>query len=189
MTTVRISDAELVSLYAKGNENALQRLVLRHSPQLLGKIQAKVQDEDVAQDVHQMVWIKFINVVKAGEYKEEGKFAAFIHRVASNLCFDNFRREKRSKEISMERCGDAVLGMCDEHLNAEENALRQQWHADVKLAIKHLPDEQREVVFLRIYAGFSFKEIAEETGVGINTALGRMRYALVNLRKLLGVEI
>jgi RNA polymerase sigma factor (sigma-70 family) len=79
--------------------------------------------------------------------------------------------------------------LCDEHLNAEENALRQQWHADVKLAIKHLPDEQREVVFLRIYAGLSFKEIAEETGVGINTALGRMRYALVNLRKLLGVEI
>ena len=88
----------------------------------------------------------------------------------------------------MERCGDAIMGVEDGHMNAEEEALRNQWHADVKLAVEQLPEDQREVVFLRIYAGLSFKEIAEETGVGINTALGRMRYALVNLRKILGVE-
>ncbi len=188
MSTVRISDAELVSKYVQGHEPALERLVLRHADALLHKIYLKVQDPDLTQDIHQETWIKFVRAVKAGEYREKGSFPAFIHRVATNLAYDHLRKQKRSPELSMERCGDAVMGVEDGHMNAEEAALRSQWHTDVKRALDHLPEDQREVVFLRIYAGLSFKEIAEETGVGINTALGRMRYALVNLRKILGVH-
>jgi RNA polymerase sigma factor (sigma-70 family) len=180
MSTVRISDAELVSKYVQGHEPALERLVLRHADALLHKIYLKVQDPELTQDIHQETWIKFVRAVKAGEYTEKGSFPAFIHRVATNLAYDYLRKQKRSPELSM--------GVEDGHMNAEEEALRNQWHADVKLAVEQLPEDQREVVFLRIYAGLSFKEIAEETGVGINTALGRMRYALVNLRKILGVE-
>ena len=189
MSIVGCSDAELVSKYVKGQEHALECLILRHSDGLLRKIYGKVLDEDLAQDLHQDVWMKFIRVAKAGDYKEKGKFSAFIHRMASNMIIDHFRREKRNPELSMERCSDGVLGMSDEGLNAEEITLKAQWHEDVKAAMEHLNEEQREVVFLRIYAGLSFKDIADETGVGINTALGRYRYALNNMRKILGVEI
>ncbi len=189
MSAVRISDAELVSKYVQGHEASLERLVLRHADALLHKIYLKIQDSEVTQDIHQETWIKFVRVVKAGEYTEKGSFPAFIHRVATNLSYDYLRKQKRNPELSIERCGDSIMGVPDGHINAEEEALRNQWHAEVKFAIRQLPEDQRQVVFLRIYAGLSFKEIAEETGVGINTALGRMRYALVNLRKILGVEI
>ncbi|HAB36388.1 MAG TPA: RNA polymerase subunit sigma-24 [Cryomorphaceae bacterium] len=189
MSIVGCSDAELVSKYVKGQEHALECLILRHSDSLLRKIYAKVLDEDLTQDIHQEVWMKFIRVVKAKDYQEKGKFAAYIHRMAGNMVIDHFRRQKRNPELSMERCGDSVLGVTEEGLNAEELALQTQWHSDVKTAMEQLGEEQREVVFLRIYAGLSFKEIAEETAVGINTALGRYRYALNNLRKILGVEI
>lgn len=189
MSAVRISDAELVSKYVQGQEAALERLVLRHSEALIARIFSKVNDVDVSQDIHQETWIKFVRVVKQGDYKEEGKFAPFIHRVAHNLAMDHLRKKKRSRELSVERCGDRVLAVADDRMNAEELALRTQWHKEVKQAMELLPDDQKEVIFLRIYAGLSFKEIAEETGVGINTALGRNRYALGNLRKILGVEI
>lgn len=167
----------------------MECLILRHSDSLLRKIFVKVKDEDLTQDLHQEVWMKFIRVVKSGDYQEKGKFSAFIHRMAGNMIIDHFRREQRNPMLSMERCGESVLGLSDEGLNAEERALQAQWHQDVKVALDYLGSEQREVVFLRVYAGLSFKEIAEETGVGINTALGRYRYAVQNLRKILGVEI
>ncbi|MDG1253040.1 MAG: sigma-70 family RNA polymerase sigma factor [Schleiferiaceae bacterium] len=189
MSIVRISDAELVSKYVQGHEASLERLVLRHSDALLKRIYSKVQDPDVSQDIHQEAWIKFVQVIKKGEYKEEGKFAPFIHRVVNNLALDHLRKKKRSREISVERCGERVLGVPDERMNAEESALRKQWYLDVEQAVKRLPSDQQEVLYLRMYAGLSFKEIAEETGVGINTALGRNRYALGNLRKILGVGV
>jgi len=117
MSTVRISDAELVSKYVQGHEPALERLVLRHADALLHKIYLKVQDPDLTQDIHQETWIKFVRAVKAGEYTEKGSFPAFIHRVATNLAYDHLRKQKRSPELSMERCGDAVMGVEDGHMN------------------------------------------------------------------------
>jgi RNA polymerase sigma factor (sigma-70 family) len=189
MSIVRCTDAELVSKYLNGQEQALEVLVLRHSEGLLRKIFLKVKDESLAQDLHQEVWIKFIRVAKAGDYSEKGKFAAFIHRMAGNMVIDHFRRQKRNQELSLENFGDSIIGIQDSSLNAEERSLKSQWYADIKKAMHLLGEEQREVLFLRVFAKLSFKEIADETGVGINTALGRYRYAICNLRKILGVEI
>lgn len=189
MSIVRCPDAELVSKYVGGNEQALEVLILRHSSSLLRKIQAKIQDEDLAQDLHQELWMKFIRVVKAGDYSEKGKFAAYIHRLAGNMVIDHFRRNKRNPEISIENYSDSIQGLAHADLNAEEVALKKQWYHDIKLAMHQLCEDQRHVLFLRIYAELSFKEIAEETGVGINTALGRYRYALSNMRKILGVRV
>ncbi len=189
MNNVGKSDAELVSQYSNGNEVALERLVNRYSSSVFNLILQKVRDEELSNDILQEVWIKFIQVSKANEYKELGKFSGWIHRVARNAVMDYFRKQKRSKLIGIDDCRDSILGITDETLNYEEKDLQDQWYKDIKFAVRQLPLDQQEVIKLRMTSGLSFKDIANETGVGINTALGRMRYAIINLRKILQIDV
>jgi RNA polymerase sigma-70 factor (ECF subfamily) len=184
-----VQDAELITRYASGDERAFEVLMRRHGEPLFASIMSKVKDQDVADDIFQDVWIKFIHSVKSGDYSESGRFAAWIHRVARNATMDFFRKQQRSPVSNSDHMELASNGIADEALNAEERAVALQWMADAQEAVERLPEEQRLVLELRLQAGLSFKEIAEETGVGINTALGRMRYAVSNLRRMLRVEI
>ena len=185
----KIEDALLISSYASGDERAFETLLNRHGDAVFHTIFSKVKDRDRSDDIYQDVWIKFINSVKSGDYAESGKFAAWIHRVARNATMDFFRKQQRSPLTHCERMETATSGRADESLNAEELAVATQLLLEAQEAVKRLPPNQGLVLELRIKAGMSFKEIAEETGVGINTALGRYRYALSNLRRMLRVEI
>ena len=184
-----VQDAELITRYASGDERAFEVLMRRHGDPLFAAIVSKVKDRDVADDIFQEVWIKFIHSVKSGDYAESGKFAAWIHRVARNATMDFFRKQQRSPVSNSEHMDLASDGIADDALNAEERAVAMQWMHDAHEAVKRLPADQKLVLELRLQSGLSFKEIAEETGVGINTALGRMRYAVANLRRMLHVEI
>ena len=188
MKNVGVSDADLVASFSRGDEKALKLLLDKYSASVFNLIFQRVKDEDHANDILQEVWIKFIRVAKAGEYKELGEFSGWIHMVARNAVMDFFRKRKRSKLIGLEECGDSVLGIKDEAMNFEESIQQEQWNLDVRMAVGKLPQDQQEVIKLRMTSGLSFKEIAIETGVGINTALGRMRYALMNLRRILEIE-
>lgn len=185
----KIEDALLISSYASGDERAFETLLNRHGDAVFHTIFTKVKDRDRTYDIYQDVWIKFINSVKSGDYAESGKFAAWIHRVARNATMDYFRKQQRSPLTHCEHMENATSGRADESLNAEELAVATQLLLEAQEAVKRLPPNQGLVLELRIKAGMSFKEIAEETGVGINTALGRYRYALTNLRRMLRVEI
>ncbi len=189
MNNVGKSDAELVAQYSNGDEVALKILVNRYSTSVFNLILQKVRDEELSNDILQEVWIKFIRVSRANEYKELGKFSGWIHRVARNAVMDHFRKQKRSKLMGIDDCHDSILGITDETLNYEEKELQDQWYMDIKLAVEQLPLDQQEVIKLRMTSGLSFKDIADETGVGINTALGRMRYAIMNLRKTLQINL
>lgn len=184
-----VQDAELITRYASGDERSFEVLMRRHGDPLFAAIVSKVKDRDVADDIFQEVWIKFIHSVKSGDYAESGKFAAWIHRVARNATMDFFRKQQRSPVSNSDHMDLASDGIADEALNAEERAVAAQWMHDAHEAVKRLPADQKLVLELRLQSGLSFKEIAEETGVGINTALGRMRYAVANLRRMLHVEI
>jgi RNA polymerase sigma-70 factor (ECF subfamily) len=184
-----VQDAELIERYASGDERAFEALMRRHGDAVFAAILSKVKDQDVADDLFQEVWIKFIHSVKSGDYAESGKFAAWIHRVARNATMDYFRRQQRSPLARFDHLESVGDGVADEALNVEERAVAQQWMLDAHEAVQRLPADQKLVLELRLHAGLSFKEIAEETGVGINTALGRMRYAVANLRRMLRVEI
>ncbi|MEY4460157.1 MAG: hypothetical protein RL429_146 [Bacteroidota bacterium] len=185
----QVQDAELIERYASGDERAFEALMRRHGDAVFAAILAKVKDHAVADDLVQEVWIKFIHTLKAGDYTEAGKFAAWIHRVARNATMDYFRRQQRSPLAHYDHFESATDGVADEALNVEERAVAAQWMQDAHEAVQRLPADQKLVLELRLHAGLSFKEIAEETGVGINTALGRMRYAVANLRRMLRVEI
>jgi RNA polymerase sigma-70 factor (ECF subfamily) len=185
----KIEDALLISSYASGDERAFETLLNRHGDAVFHTIFNKVKDRDRTDDIYQDVWIKFINSVKSGDYAESGKFAAWIHRVARNATMDFFRKQQRSPLTHCEHMETAASGWADDSLNAEELAVAAQLLLEAQEAVKRLPANQELVLELRIKAGMSFKEIAEETGVGINTALGRYRYALSNLRRMLRVEI
>ncbi|MFM8565441.1 MAG: RNA polymerase sigma factor [Bacteroidota bacterium] len=184
-----VQDAELIERYVSGDERAFEALMRRHGDTVFAAILSKVKDQDVADDLFQEVWIKFIHSVKSGDYAESGKFAAWIHRVARNATMDYFRRQQRSPLARFDHLESVGDGVADEALNVEERAVAQQWMLDAHEAVQRLPADQKLVLELRLHAGLSFKEIAEETGVGINTALGRMRYAVANLRRMLRVEI
>ncbi|MBM3433659.1 MAG: sigma-70 family RNA polymerase sigma factor [Bacteroidetes bacterium] len=185
----QVQDAELIERYASGDERAFEALMRRHGDAVFAAILGKVKDQDVADDLFQEVWIKFIHSVKSGDYAESGKFAAWIHRVARNATMDYFRRQQRSPLARFDHLESVGDGVADEALNVEERAVAQQWMLDAHEAVQRLPADQKLVLELRLHSGLSFKEIAEETGVGINTALGRMRYAVANLRRMLRVEI
>lgn len=184
-----VQDAELIERYASGDERAFEALMRRHGDAVFAAILSKVKDQDVADDLFQEVWIKFIHSVKSGDYAESGKFAAWIHRVARNATMDHFRRQQRSPLTRFDHLDSVGGGVADEALNVEERAVAQQWMLDAHEAVQRLPADQKLVLELRLHSGLSFKEIAEETGVGINTALGRMRYAVANLRRMLRIEI
>ncbi len=179
------NDQDLVKVYITGNENGLQELLRRHKSKIYTSIYLLVKDQYLAEDIFQDAFIKVINTLRSGRYNEEGKFLPWVMRIAHNLVIDYFRKEKRTPIITSADGMDVfnMLQFYDE--SAEDRMLRDQTHKDLKAMIHLLPDEQKEVLLMRHYADLSFKEIADLTDVSINTALGRMRYALSNLRKML----
>jgi len=180
------NDQDLVKVYVAGNELGLQELLRRYKSKIYTSIYLLVKDQYLAEDIFQDAFIKVINTLRSGRYNEEGKFLPWVMRIAHNLVIDYFRKEKRSPVITSADGTTDVFNMLhfyDE--STEDRMLRDQTHKDLKAMIQLLPDEQKEVLLMRHYADLSFKEIADLTDVSINTALGRMRYALSNLRKML----
>ncbi|MDT3404143.1 RNA polymerase sigma factor [Mucilaginibacter terrae] len=179
------SDQELIHLYIAGDEGGLVELIRRYKSKIYTSIYLLVKDEYLAEDIFQDTFIKVINTLKAGKYNEEGKFLPWVSRIAHNLVIDHFRREKRAPLVSSGDDFDIfeVLGHYDE--STEDRMVREQTHKDLKALIHLLPAEQKEVLIMRHFGDMSFKEIADVTEVSINTALGRMRYALNNLRKMM----
>ncbi|WP_462266735.1 RNA polymerase sigma factor [Mucilaginibacter sp.] len=179
------SDQDLIHQYIGGNEGGLVELIRRYQSKIYTSIYLLVKDEYLAEDIFQDTFIKVINTLKAGKYNEEGKFLPWVSRIAHNLVIDHFRREKRTPLVSGGDDFDIfeVLGNYDE--STEDRMVREQTHRDLKGLIHLLPAEQKEVLIMRHFGNMSFKEIADVTDVSINTALGRMRYALNNLRKMM----
>lgn len=179
-----LSDQELVRMYLEGNETAFEALLLRHKNKVFTHIYIKVKDRDIAEDIFQDTFIKVVNTLKAGRYNEEGKFLPWMMRIAHNLVIDHFRRLKKMPKVR-ETDEFSPFAILDNGETAVDFRIAtNQIHADVQKLVEALPEEQREVVLMRHYKGMSFKDIAERTDVSINTALGRMRYALINMRKM-----
>lgn len=178
-----ISDRQLVSQYIEGSEDAFKKLVERHKSKIYTAIYLIVKDNYVAEDLLQETFIKAINTIKGGRYNEEGKFLPWIMRIAHNLAIDYFRRNKRYPTIVMEDGSSVFNTMEFSEDSIESVQIKKDSHAKLRDLIQELPDAQREVLIMRHYMQMSFQEIAEATDVSINTALGRMRYALINLRK------
>jgi RNA polymerase sigma-70 factor (ECF subfamily) len=179
------SDLELVRLFQEGNLQAMEILVLRHKDKLYTSIFFLVKDSYLAEDIFQDVFIRIIDTVRAGRYTEEGKFLPWAMRIAHNCCVDHFRKVKRNPVIRNSENQDLfeVLSFTEE--NAETAMIKQQTNDRIYTLLMQLPEDQREVIILRHYADMSFKEIAKATDCSINTALGRMRYGLINLRKMM----
>lgn len=178
-------DSTLVSDFIQGNENSLEVLIKRHKQRLYSFIYSKVLNRDIAEDVFQDTFIKVIRTLKKGNYNEEGKFLPWVMRIAHNLVIDHFRKTNRMPTFKNTDEFDIFSVIGDGNLNAEKKMIQEQIHTDVRALIEELPEEQKEVLIMRMYRDMSFKEISENTGVSINTALGRMRYALMNMRKLI----
>ena len=185
MNSNSISDAILVSDYVKGNEQSLSVLINRHQQRLYSFIYSKVFDRDVTEDVFQDTFIKVIRTLKRGKYNEEGKFLPWVMRIAHNLVIDHFRKNNRMPKFNNSGDFDIFSVLSDGALNAEGELVQSQIVEDLRALVEELPEEQKTVLVMRMYNDMSFKEISENTGVSINTALGRMRYALINLRKLI----
>lgn len=181
----RLSDHELINSFIAGNTNALEALVLRHKDKVYTSIFFLVKDKYLAEDIFQDVFIRIIDTIRSGRYTEEGKFLPWAMRIAHNLCVDHFRKVKRTPTIRNNDDQDIfeVLNFTEE--SAEDKMMKKQSHNRVKDMLDLLPEDQREVIILRHYADMSFKEIATVTNCSINTALGRMRYGLINLRKMM----
>ncbi len=178
-------DSTLVKDFIKGNEKSLAVLINRHQQRLYSFIYSKVLNRDIAEDVFQDTFIKVIRTLKKGNYNEEGKFLPWVMRIAHNLVIDHFRKTNRMPAFKNTEEFDIFSVIGDGNLNAEKKMIQEQICTDVRALIEELPAEQKEVLIMRIYKDMSFKEISENTGVSINTALGRMRYALMNMRKLI----
>ncbi|KAB7530607.1 sigma-70 family RNA polymerase sigma factor [Flagellimonas olearia] len=181
---LQINDSILVKSYIAGDEKALETLINRHNQRISSFIYSKVLDRDVAEDIFQDTFIKVIKTLKRGKYSEEGKFLPWVMRIAHNLIIDHFRKNKRMPKFEGSDDFNIFSVIKDEKLNAEKQLIKDQIDSDLTLLIEELPEDQKEVLIMRIYKDMSFKEISENTGVSINTALGRMRYALINLRKI-----
>jgi RNA polymerase sigma factor (sigma-70 family) len=179
-----ISDQELVRQYIEGNHSSLEALIKKHQSKIFSYIMLIVKDRHLAEDIFQDTFIKVINTLKAGAYNEEGKFLPWVMRIAHNLIIDFFRKSKRMPMVENSEEYDIFETIKIFDQNIEDKIIVEQIHKDVKMLIEYLPAEQKEVLKMRHYSDMSFKEIAEQTNVSINTALGRMRYALINLRKL-----
>lgn len=179
------TDQELVRLYAAGDEAGLEILIDRYKTKLYTSIYLLVKDEPLAEDIFQDTFIKVINTLRSGRYNEEGKFLPWVMRIAHNLVIDYYRKERRAPVVVNSDGFDIfdVLQFSDE--SVETRMIREQVHSDLRRMIQRLPDDQKEVLIMRHYGDMSFKEIAAVTEVSINTALGRMRYALNNLRKMM----
>jgi len=179
------SDAILVKNYISGSEKALEILVLRHKSRVYNFIYSKVLDGDLSEDIFQDTFIKVIRTLKKGTYNEEGKFLPWLMRIAHNLIIDHFRKSNRMPKFeSKDKEFDIFSMLKDSGRNAEKQLIVDQISMDVRKLVDELPADQKEVVLMRLYKDMSFKEIAENTNVSINTALGRMRYAIINLRRM-----
>ncbi|MHA3789955.1 RNA polymerase sigma factor [Flavobacterium hauense] len=185
MANVVIPDAVLVKNYIDGDENALSVLISRHQSKIYGFIYSKVTDRDIADDIFQDTFIKVIKTLKSNAYNEEGKFLPWVMRISHNLIVDHFRRNKKMPMFRETEEFSIFSIMTDNSPNVENRIITEQVESDLQRLIEELPDDQKEVLQMRIYQNLSFKEIADLTGVSINTALGRMRYALMNLRKVI----
>ena len=181
----QLTDQQLIIRYLDGEERSFEVLLSRHRQKIYTSIYLFVKDASLAEDIFQEVFIKIIDTLRKGKYNHEGKFLQWAMRISYNMCVDYFRRSKRRPKVSPTETFDIfdVLQVSDE--NAEQRIIRSQTHDKVRRLIDMLPPEQREVVILRHYADMSFKEIAKLTRVSINTALGRMRYALINIRRMI----
>ena len=185
MCKLQTTDNELVSRFIKGDDSALQSLIVRHEKKIYTSIYLLVKDRDLANDIFQDTFIKVINTLRSGNYNEEGKFLSWVLRIGHNLVIDYFRSLKRMPMVhdTEEYSIFDTLPLLDE--NVEDKLIAEQIHTQVRTLMEELPLDQREVVIMRHFGNMSFKEIAECTNVSINTSLGRMRYALINLRKLI----
>jgi RNA polymerase sigma factor (sigma-70 family) len=181
-----ISDYELILRFIKGEQSCFEQIIRRHKNKVFAYISLYIRDQALAEDIFQDTFLKVIQSVKAGKYADNGKFLSWVMRIAHNLIIDHFRRIKQMNTISNDNYeSDLFNSKSFAEDNVEDDMIRRQIQKDVRKMISHLPDDQREVVILRHYAGLSFKEIADITDVSINTALGRMRYALINMRKIM----
>ena len=181
-----LSDQVLLKQYLAGNQQAISELIERHSRRVRDYIHMMVKDRDVADDIFQETFIKAVRVIDDGRYTDNGKFLSWILRIAHNQVIDHFRAQKQTRAVSEAEAGYDVLGTLRfAEKTVEDEMVGAQIGSDVRALVELLPAEQREVVMMRYFGGSSFKEIAEQTGVSINTALGRMRYALINLRRMI----
>ena len=185
MKKSKSTDAVLVTAYLQGDESALSTLITRHKQRIYSFIYSKVFDRDVAEDVFQDTFIKVINSLKRGKYNEEGKFLPWVMRISHNLVIDHFRKNNRMPKFENNTDFNIFSVLSDNSLNAENSMIKGQVASDVRRLVEELPEDQKQVLLMRIYKDMSFKEISQQTGVSINTALGRMRYALINLRKVI----
>jgi RNA polymerase sigma-70 factor (ECF subfamily) len=182
---VTTPDSILVKDYIQGNEKSLEILVLRHKSRVYNFIYSKVYDRDLSEDIFQDTFIKVIKTLRKGNYNEEGKFLPWLMRIAHNLVIDHFRKSNRMPKFeSKDKEFDIFSMLKDSDKNAESQLIIDQISGDVRRLVDELPNDQKEVILMRLYKDMSFKEIAENTNVSINTALGRMRYAIINLRRL-----
>ena len=181
-----LSDQHLLNNYRSGDQSAISKLIERHKRRVRDYIYMMVKDNDVADDIFQETFIKVIRVIDEGRYTDNGKFLSWVLRIAHNQVIDHFRAQRQNKSVSEAEAGYDVLGTLKlSERTVEDSMVCEQIERDVRALVELLPSEQREVVIMRYFSGLSFKEIAEQTDVSINTALGRMRYALINLRKMI----
>ena len=181
-----LSDQHLLNNYRSGDQSAISKLIERHKRRVRDYIYMMVKDNDVADDIFQETFIKVIRVIDEGRYTDNGKFLSWVLRIAHNQVIDHFRAPRQNKSVSEAEAGYDVLGTLKlSERTVEDSMVCEQIERDVRALVELLPSEQREVVIMRYFSGLSFKEIAEQTDVSINTALGRMRYALINLRRMI----
>jgi RNA polymerase sigma-70 factor (ECF subfamily) len=185
MASLQLSDALLVKDYVAGNENALAILIKRHESKIYGFIYSKIADRDITNDLFQDTFIKVIKTLKTNSYNEEGKFLPWVMRISHNLIIDHFRKTKKMPLFRETEAFSIFSILSDDSLSIENKMISEQVEMDLRKIIEELPNDQKEVLVMRMYQDMSFKEISETTGVSINTALGRMRYALMNLRKVI----
>ena len=185
----QLEDQELVALYIRGNEQAFEVLLMRHKNKIYNYVFSKIRDHAVAQDIFQDAFMKIVRTLKKGSYNEEGKFLPWAMRISHNLVIDHFRRTNKVKMISetSSKSDDfnifSILKLEEE--NVEDTITREELEVQMVELVQHLPKTQKEILEMRIFQGMSFKDIAEQEDISINTALGRMRYALINIRKMI----
>jgi RNA polymerase sigma-70 factor (ECF subfamily) len=185
MANIQLPDALLVQNYVAGDENALATLIKRHESRIYGFIYSKISDRDISNDIFQDTFIKVIKTLKSNSYNEEGKFLPWVMRISHNLIIDHYRKTKKMPLFRETEEFSIFSIMSDDSPTIESQLITAQVEQDIKKLIEELPLDQKEVLVMRMYQDMSFKEISEITGVSINTSLGRMRYALMNLRKVI----
>ncbi len=179
------SDAELIQAFKHGDQLALETLINKYKDKIYTTVYMLVKDEFIADDIFQDAFLKIIKTIRSGKYSEQGKFLPWAMRVAHNLCMDHFRKVKHNVSVVLPDGTDITDILPASSFGASDTMERRETHTSVRKLVEMLPEEQREVIVLRIYADLSFKDVAKLTGVSINTALGRMRYGLINLRKMI----